>query len=120
MKWSGDFAEESDLLLHAVFRNFEFFLAQVGDIRQVGLMAGVELVKDWRTRQSFDLRERAGMRVCEGMARRGVLTRPIGNVVVLMPPLTGERRIISPIFPGCFPSGIHIARITAVVGASDR
>ena len=61
-------------------------LPNVGDIRQVGLMAGVELVKDWRTRMSFELREQAGIRVCEAMARRGVLTRPIGNVVVLMPP----------------------------------
>ena len=59
---------------------------QVGDIRQVGLVAGVELVRDWRTRAPFDLCERAGIRVCEAMARRGVLTRPIGNVVVLMPP----------------------------------
>ncbi len=61
-------------------------LPAVGDIRQVGLIAGVELVRDWRTRAAFDLRERAGIRVCEAMARRGVLTRPIGNVVVLMPP----------------------------------
>jgi adenosylmethionine-8-amino-7-oxononanoate aminotransferase len=61
-------------------------LPNVGDIRQVGLIAGVELVKDWRTREPFDLRERAGVRVCEAMAKRGVLTRPIGNVVVLMPP----------------------------------
>jgi adenosylmethionine-8-amino-7-oxononanoate aminotransferase len=61
-------------------------LPNVGDIRQVGLVVGIELVKDWRTRKSFDLRERAGIRVCEAMAKRGVLTRPIGNVVVLMPP----------------------------------
>src|ERR1035437_9180594 len=58
----------------------------VGDIRQVGLVAGIELVRDWRTREPFDLRERAGIRVCEAIARLGVLTRPIGNVVVLMPP----------------------------------
>ena len=58
----------------------------VGDIRQVGLVAGIELVRDWRTREPFDLRERAGIRVCEAMAKRGVLTRPVGNVIVLMPP----------------------------------
>jgi adenosylmethionine-8-amino-7-oxononanoate aminotransferase len=58
----------------------------VGDIRQVGLVAGIELVRDWRTREPFDLRERAGIRVCEALARSGVLTRPVGNVVVLMPP----------------------------------
>jgi adenosylmethionine-8-amino-7-oxononanoate aminotransferase len=61
-------------------------LPQVGDIRQVGLVAGVELVRDWRTRAPFDVRERIGPRVCEAMARRGVLTRPIGDVIVLMPP----------------------------------
>jgi adenosylmethionine-8-amino-7-oxononanoate aminotransferase len=58
----------------------------VGDIRQVGLVAGIELVRNWRTREAFRLDERAGIRVCDAMARRGVLTRPIGNVIVLMPP----------------------------------
>ena len=58
----------------------------IGDIRQVGLVAGIELVRNWRTREPFDLREQAGIRVCEAMARQGVLTRPIGNVVALMPP----------------------------------
>jgi len=61
-------------------------LPVVGDIRQVGLVVGIELVKNWRTRESFALRERAGIRVCEALARRGVLTRPVGNVIVLMPP----------------------------------
>src|SRR5207244_11511437 len=52
-------------------------LPNVGDIRQVGLIVGVELVKDWRTRQPFALREQAGIRVCDAMARRGVLPRTI-------------------------------------------
>jgi adenosylmethionine-8-amino-7-oxononanoate aminotransferase len=67
-------------------------LPTVGDIRQVGLIVGVELVKNWRTRTEFDLREQAGIRVCQAMARRGVLTRPIGNVIVLMPPYCLTRR----------------------------
>jgi adenosylmethionine-8-amino-7-oxononanoate aminotransferase len=58
----------------------------VGDIRQVGLVAGIELVKNWRTRESFSPAQRVGIRVCDAMAKRGVLTRPIGNVIVLMPP----------------------------------
>jgi len=61
-------------------------LENVGDIRQVGLVAGIELVKNWRTREPFALRERAGIRVCEAMALRGVLTRPIGNVIAILPP----------------------------------
>lgn len=66
----------------------------VGDVRRVGLVAGVELVRDWRTREPYALRERAGIRVCEAMARRGVLTRPIGSVVVLMPPYVSTARQI--------------------------
>lgn len=58
----------------------------VGDVRRVGLVAGIELVRDWRTRKPYALAERAGIRVCEAMRRRGVLTRPIGSVVVLIPP----------------------------------
>jgi adenosylmethionine-8-amino-7-oxononanoate aminotransferase len=66
-------------------------LPNVGDVRQVGLIAGIELVKNWRMREPFDLRERAGIRVCEAMAKRGVLTRPVGNVIVLMPPYCTTR-----------------------------
>jgi adenosylmethionine-8-amino-7-oxononanoate aminotransferase len=74
-------------------------LPAVGDIRQVGLVAGIELVKNWRTREPFALKEKAGIRVCEAMGRRGVLTRPVGNVIVLMPPYCTTpaqlRRILS-------------------------
>ena len=66
-------------------------LPNVGDVRQVGLVAGIELVKNWRTREPFALRERAGIRVCEAMAKRGVLTRPIGNVIALLPPYCTTR-----------------------------
>ena len=70
-------------------------LPNVGDVRQVGLVAGIELVKNWRKREPFDLRERAGIRVCEAMAKHGVLTRPIGNVIVLMPPYCTTRAQVS-------------------------
>jgi len=68
-------------------------IPQVGDIRQVGNVIGVELVRNWQTREAFPLSERAGIRVCERMAEAGVLTRPIGNVIVVMPPYctTGEQ-----------------------------
>ena len=61
-------------------------LEHVGDVRQQGLVAGVELVKDWHQRTPYDLREKAGIKVCEEMSSEGVLTRSIGNVIVLMPP----------------------------------
>ena len=61
-------------------------LAAVGDIRQEGLVVGVELVDDWRMRKAFPLKAQVGARVCEQMAKRGVLTRSIGNVVPSLPP----------------------------------
>ena len=66
----------------------------VGDIRRVGLIAGIELVRNWRTREAFELRDQVGIRVCEAMARRGVLTRPVGNVLVLMPPYCTTKKQI--------------------------
>jgi adenosylmethionine-8-amino-7-oxononanoate aminotransferase len=74
-------------------------MPNVGDIRQVGLVAGIELVKNWETREPYALTERAGIRVCDAMAKRGVLTRPIGNVIVIMPPyctsLSQVRKMVS-------------------------
>ena len=61
-------------------------LPTVGDVRREGLVAGVELVANWKTREAFPLKAQAGIRVCEAMARRRVLTRPVGNVVPLLPP----------------------------------
>ena len=56
-------------------------LDAVGDLRQCGLMAGVELAPPAEGL-------RWGRRVCAAAVRRGVLLRPLGDVVVLMPPLT--------------------------------
>jgi adenosylmethionine-8-amino-7-oxononanoate aminotransferase len=58
----------------------------VGDIRQRGLMAGVELVSNRETRGGFDARKRVGAAVCARLRRHGVILRPLGDVIVLMPP----------------------------------
>jgi adenosylmethionine-8-amino-7-oxononanoate aminotransferase len=63
-------------------------LAHVGDVRQVGLMAGVELVRERGTRTAYDAADRIGARVCQEVRREGVILRPLGPVVVLMPPLS--------------------------------
>jgi len=59
----------------------------VGDVRQCGLMAGVELVQDRRTKQPYPWCEKRGYRVCGHALAEGVWLRPLGNVVVIMPPL---------------------------------
>jgi adenosylmethionine-8-amino-7-oxononanoate aminotransferase len=62
-------------------------LPHVGDVRQWGLMVGIELVRDRQTRQPYPASDRVGMRVIMEARRRGVILRPLGNVIVLMPPL---------------------------------
>jgi adenosylmethionine-8-amino-7-oxononanoate aminotransferase len=63
-------------------------LPHVGDIRQQGFMAAIELVEDKQTRKPYPLEERVGHRITMDARRRGLLLRPIGNVIVLMPPLS--------------------------------
>jgi adenosylmethionine-8-amino-7-oxononanoate aminotransferase len=60
----------------------------VGDVRQWGLMAGIELVQDRQNRRPYPPAERIGMRVILEARRRGVILRPLGNVIILMPPLS--------------------------------
>lgn len=62
-------------------------LPHVGEIRQKGLMVGIELVEDRTTKRPFDLRRRIGHQVCMNVRKHGVIIRPLGDVIVLMPPL---------------------------------
>jgi adenosylmethionine-8-amino-7-oxononanoate transaminase len=61
-------------------------LPHVGDVRHLGMIGAVELFKDVTTKKPFPLTDKVGIRVCTEMRQRGVLTRPIGNTIVLMPP----------------------------------
>lgn len=63
-------------------------LPHVGDIRRVGVMTGIELVADRETRTPYRPEERIGHRVTLEARRRGVIVRPLGDVMVLMPPLS--------------------------------
>jgi adenosylmethionine-8-amino-7-oxononanoate aminotransferase len=55
-------------------------------VRQEGLICAIEVVDDFKTRRPFPWTERTGIRICEAARRHGLLTRPIGDVLVLMPP----------------------------------
>lgn len=63
-------------------------LPAVGDIRQFGLAAGIELVADRAGKTSFPPGERRGMGVCRAARTRGVFLRPLGDTIICMPPLS--------------------------------
>jgi adenosylmethionine-8-amino-7-oxononanoate aminotransferase len=67
----------------AAFKN----LSHVGDIRQRGLMVGIELVADRNTREGLPVADRTGHQVILEARKRGVMIRPLGDIIVLMPPL---------------------------------
>ena len=66
-------------------------MPHVGDVRQKGFMVGIELVRDRKTKAPYALEERIGWKVCSRARLKGVLIRPLGDVIVLMPPLSISR-----------------------------
>lgn len=85
-------------------------LAHVGDVRQKGLMAGIELVKNKKTKDPFPWEEKAGARVCQEARKHGVVLRPLGNVIVLMPPLSITEREIVQLTEACYKSIAAVVR----------
>jgi adenosylmethionine-8-amino-7-oxononanoate aminotransferase len=59
-------------------------MRHVAEVRQCGFIAGIELKRDGKT--AFDRRDQTGERVCVAARRHGLLTRPIRDIIVLMPP----------------------------------
>ncbi len=87
---------EKTNLIEEVARKTDYVAAQleklfaykhVGDIRQCGLMVGIELVKNKETKEAFDWKERVGVQVCKRSRELGMILRPLGNTIVFMPPL---------------------------------
>jgi adenosylmethionine---8-amino-7-oxononanoate aminotransferase len=62
-------------------------LGHVGSVRYMGLMGGVELVRDKMTKEPYSFEKRVGHQVIMEARKEGVMLRPLGDVVVLMPPL---------------------------------
>ena len=58
----------------------------VGDVRCEGMICAIELVEDFATRRRFPVERRVGFRVSEAARAHGLITRCVGDVLVLMPP----------------------------------
>ena len=66
----------------------------IGDIRQKGLMVGIEIVADRKTKESFPPEEKIGQRVVRKAREKAIILRPLGDVIVLMPPLSSTEEEI--------------------------
>ena len=78
----ADLSSQLADLLHAELAP----LPCVGEVRQLGLIAGIDLWADPATRTPFAWEEQTGNRVCQAARAHGLLTRPIRDTLVLMPP----------------------------------
>ncbi len=59
----------------------------VGDVRQQGLIAGIEIVRDKTTREAYPYALQVGAQVCARALADGVILRPLADTIVIMPPL---------------------------------
>ncbi len=60
----------------------------VGDVRQWGMIAGIEIVRDKSTGEAYPYRLQVGAQVCARARAGGVILRPLADTIVIMPPLT--------------------------------
>ncbi|MCE5194854.1 MAG: adenosylmethionine--8-amino-7-oxononanoate transaminase [Nitrospiraceae bacterium] len=63
-------------------------MPSVGDVRNKGLMAGVELVENKKTKKPYQWEDKIGWKIANYARENGVFLRPLGNVIVIMPPLS--------------------------------
>jgi adenosylmethionine-8-amino-7-oxononanoate aminotransferase len=69
-------------------------LSRVGDVRQKGMMVGIELVEDKATKKPYLPEVRMGHQVIMLARKHGLVIRPLGDVIVLMPVLAmGEEEL---------------------------
>lgn len=58
----------------------------VGDIRHIGMIGAVEIVKNQTTGESHAFEERIGIKIYKEALKRGAIIRPLGNIIYFMPP----------------------------------
>lgn len=66
----------------------------VGEFRQLGMVGALELVEDKETGKGFDWKKRVGYQIYKIAVKKGVLLRPLGNVIYFMPPYVVEEKDI--------------------------
>lgn len=79
--------QEKIVFLEERLRPFNRLL-HVGELRQKGFMVGIELVKDKERKEHYPIEDKIGIKVMLEARKKGLIIRPLGNTIVLMPPLS--------------------------------
>lgn len=84
-----DLLEELQVKIDYFSKRLKSFtsLSHTGEIRQMGIMAGIELVQDKETKEPYPIEDRIGNKITLEARTHGLFIRPLGSVIVLMPPL---------------------------------
>ena len=86
--------------LQATFANHK----NVGEIRHLGLINAIELVKDKDTKEAFDSKKRLGYQIYKNALQKGLLLRPLGDVLYFNPPLNIDKQTLDKAISICHTS----------------
>lgn len=77
-------------------------LRLVGDVRYLGLIGAIELVKDKDTKEKFSFKERIGFEVYKRGLKMNLILRPLGSIIYLFPPLCIKKEELQDILERVF------------------
>lgn len=84
-------ARENAIYFNKIIKEKFSDYPNVGDIRHIGLINAIELVKNKKTKEPFDSKLRIGYQIYKKALKKGVLLRPLGDVIYFNPPLIIEK-----------------------------
>ncbi|MBU3158444.1 adenosylmethionine--8-amino-7-oxononanoate transaminase [Clostridium frigoris] len=79
-------------------------LKHVGEVRSIGMITAIEIVKDKETKESYPFEMRVGYEIYKGALKKGLVLRPIGNVLYFIPPYIINEEEIEFMVNTCFES----------------
>ncbi len=84
-------SQEKAIYFNNIIKNKFLPLNNVGEVRSIGLINAIEIVKDKNTKEPFDSSLRLGYQIYKKALEKGVLLRPLGDVIYFNPPLIIEK-----------------------------
>ncbi|BCA79777.1 adenosylmethionine--8-amino-7-oxononanoate transaminase [Desulfuromonas sp. AOP6] len=86
-------------------------LPHVGEVRQLGMVWAVEMIKTQEGKIPYAWQDRMGLEVYKQALERGVILRPLGNVIYCMPPLTTPESVLQEVLDVAFEAIVEVTRL---------